>query len=79
MASVSAIASAASVAASTLSQLMTDVSFSTTVSGKNYSGNVQYSSGEYIGNDPHLSGAEATGPSVQQAEDNTISRIDFFA
>lgn len=72
MASISSISSVASAA----SQLMTDTAFSTTVNGKNYSGNVTYSNGEYVASDPNLAGAAATGSSVAAAENNLTSRID---
>lgn len=79
MASVSLVASAASVSAATASQLMTNVAFSTTVSGKSYSADVTYSNGEYIASDPNLAGAEAAGVSVQSAENNLTTRIDVLA
>ncbi len=78
MASISLIASTASISASTASQLMTDTSFSTTVNGKTYSADVSYSNGEYVASDPNLSGAEATGSSLQAAENNLTTRIDVL-
>lgn len=79
MASMSAIASAASISASNASVLFTDVAFSTTVGGRTYSGDVIASAGEYVASDPNLAGAQATGPSVQAAENSVLARIDFFA
>lgn len=79
MASVSAVVSAASISASDVSQLFTDVAFSTTVGGKTYSGDVVASDGEYFASDPNLAGAQGTGPNVQAAENNAVARIDFFA
>jgi len=77
MGSISAIAAASSSAAA-VSQLMTDVSFSTTVGGKTYSADVTYSNGEYVADDSNLSGAEATGSSLQAAENNLTARIDVL-
>jgi hypothetical protein len=79
MASVSPVASAASISASNVAQLLTDVAFSTTVGGKTYTGAVIASDGEYVASDPNLAGAQATGASVQVAENNAVARIDFFA
>lgn len=78
MASVSLV-SAASVTAAAASELMTDVAFSTSVGGKTYSGDVTYSGGEYVASDPSLAGAEATGSSLQSAENNLSARIDILA
>jgi hypothetical protein len=72
MASISAITSVASAA----SQLISETSFSTTVNGKSYSGDVTYSNGEYVASDPGLAGAEATGSSVMAAENNLATRIN---
>lgn len=71
MSSVSLISSAAS-------ELMTDVSFTTTVAGKNYSASVTYSNGEYVASDPNLAGAEASGSSVMAAENSLSERIDIL-
>lgn len=79
MAGISLLASTASISAATASQLMTDVAFSTTVDGKSYSASVSYSNGEYVASDPGLSGAEATGTSLQSAENNLTTRIDILA
>ncbi len=65
-----------STTASTVNALMSNAAFSTTVNGKNYSGNVSYSDGEYVASDPGLAGAEATGPSELAAENNLATRID---
>ncbi|HTW79940.1 MAG TPA: hypothetical protein VME23_10395 [Terracidiphilus sp.] len=78
MGSVSSIASAASLSASAVSQLMSDVSFSTTVNGKTYNADVTSSNGEYVADDPDLSGAEATGSSVEAAENNLSTRIEVI-
>jgi len=63
-------------AAQQIAALTVDLGFSTTVAGKTYNAGVTYSAGEYVADDPTLSGASATGTSVQAAEDNLISRID---
>lgn len=78
MGSISSIAAVASLQASAASQLMSDVAFSTTVNGKTYSAEVTYSNGEYVASDPNLSGAEATGSSLQAAENNLSTRIDVL-
>ena len=78
MSSISAISSALSLSASAVSQLMSDVAFSTTVNGKTYSADVTYSNGEYVADAASLSGAEATGSSVQSAENNLSTRIEVI-
>lgn len=78
MGSISSLVSAASLSASAVSELMSNVSFSTTVNGKSYSADVILSNGVYVARDPNLSGAEATGSSVQAAEDNLSVRIDVL-
>jgi hypothetical protein len=65
-----------SMTASTVNELMSNTAFSTTVNGKNYSGSVSYSNGEYVASDPGLAGAEATGSSELAAENNLSTRID---
>jgi hypothetical protein len=50
--------------------------YTTTVSGKNYSGSVEQSNGEYIGTVPNLPGASASGSSIQSAENNLGAVID---
>jgi acetylornithine/succinyldiaminopimelate/putrescine aminotransferase len=77
MTGISSIAAAAS-SASAVSQLMTDASFSTTVGGKTYSADVTYSNGQYVADDSNLPGAEATGSSLQAAENNLTARIDVL-
>jgi len=51
-------------------------SFSTTVGGKQYTGSVEESDGEYTASVPNLAGATATGSSEQAAENNLAARID---
>jgi predicted RNase H-like HicB family nuclease len=51
-------------------------SFSTTVNGKQYSGSVQESDGEYTASASGLTGASATGSSAQAAENNLTTRIN---
>jgi hypothetical protein len=79
MGSISSISSASSLPAFAVSLLMSDVSFSTIVNGKTYSADVTSSNGVYVANDLSLSGAEATGLSVQTAENNLSTRIDVIA
>jgi hypothetical protein len=68
--------SAAALSAAQIGQLMTDTSFSTVIQGKTYSADVTYSGGEYVADDGSLSGAVASGGSVDAAENNLINRID---
>jgi predicted RNase H-like HicB family nuclease len=51
-------------------------SFSTTIAGKTYTGNVSESDGEYVASDPSLQGATASGSSTTDAENNLTVRID---
>lgn len=71
---ISSSLSASSLPASAVSQLMSDVAFSTTVNGKTYNADVTYSNGEYVADVADLSGAEAAGASVQSAENNLSAR-----
>jgi hypothetical protein len=75
MGAISALGGAA-LAASQVTQLITDVGFSTVVHGKTYTADVTYSNGEYVASDGNISGAVATGGSVQEAENNLTNRID---
>ena len=51
-------------------------SYSTTVAGKQYSGSVENSGGQYTASVPGLSGASASASSMQAAEDALTLRID---
>lgn len=51
-------------------------SFSTTVQGKQYSGSVQESNGQYTASVPGLAGASASGSSITAAENALYIRID---
>ena len=75
MGSISALGAAA-LSAAQVNQLMTDVGFSTIVNGKTYNADVTYSDGAYVADDGDVSGAVATGGSVQAAENSLINRID---
>jgi predicted RNase H-like HicB family nuclease len=55
---------------------MSVTGYSTTVGGKQYSGSVEESGGEYTASVPSLSGATATGSSLTAAENNLNNRID---
>jgi predicted RNase H-like HicB family nuclease len=46
------------------------------VGGKQYTGSVEESDGEYTASVPNLAGATATGSSEQAAENNLAARID---
>ena len=72
------VSSIAPVSPSNVSELETAVNFSTTVSGKTYDAAVTYASGQYVASDPGFLGAEATGTSVQAAEENLTTRIDML-
>ncbi len=78
MSSISLLTSAASTAAATASDL-TNIAFSTTVAGKTYNAYVTYSNGEYVASDPGVAGAEASGSSVEAAENSLSMRIDALA
>jgi hypothetical protein len=75
MGAISALGGAA-LAASQVTQLITDVGFSTVINGKTYAADVTYSNGEYVAADGNISGAAAGGTSVAAAENNLINRID---
>jgi len=51
-------------------------SYSTTVAGKQYSGSVENSGGQYTASVPGLAGASASGSTMQAAEDALTLRID---
>jgi len=55
---------------------MQAVSFSTTVGGKQYSGSVEETNGQYTASVSNMPGASATGPSVIAAENALNNRID---
>ncbi|MGC1869323.1 MAG: hypothetical protein WA700_00065 [Acidobacteriaceae bacterium] len=69
--SSSATSASSSAQAAALSAVYTD-----TVGGKNYSGSVAESNGEYVASVPNLPGASASGSSVQSAENNLNTVID---
>jgi hypothetical protein len=76
MGSIASVLSAAPSAAQAVNELTVDLGFTTTVAGKTYVGDVTYSGGQYVADDPNLSGAVSTGTSVVAAENNLVSRID---
>lgn len=76
MGSIGSALSAASLSVSQVNQLMVDVGFSTTISGKTYNADVSYSNSEYLASDANVVGAEATGNNLNTAENNLITRID---
>jgi predicted RNase H-like HicB family nuclease len=51
-------------------------SYSTTVAGKQYSGSVSDSDGEYTASVPSLAGASVSGSSETAVENNLTQRID---
>jgi len=50
--------------------------YSTSVAGKQYSGSVEESGGQYTASVPSLAGATASGSSIDAAENNLNNRID---
>jgi predicted RNase H-like HicB family nuclease len=68
--------SAPAAAANTATLLETATVYTTTVAGKQYSGSVVESDGEYTASVPNLAGASATGATEQAAENNLNSRLD---
>jgi predicted RNase H-like HicB family nuclease len=50
--------------------------YSTTVGGKQYTGSVDESGGTYTASVSNLSGATASGSSLEAAENNLTLRID---
>jgi hypothetical protein len=78
MGSITSVISTPQLTASAVKELAVDVGFSATVAGKTYVAGVTYSGGEYVAQDPNLSGAEATGASVNSAETNLMHRIDML-
>ncbi len=65
-----ATSSAASVARQT---------YTTSVGGKNYSGNVQHANGQYTVSVPNLPGASASASSIQAAENALNVKIHILA
>jgi hypothetical protein len=63
-------------AAATGTLLETAIAYSTTVGGKQYSGSVLESDGEYTASVPDVPGATASGSTEQAAENNLNARID---
>jgi hypothetical protein len=76
MGSIGSILSTASLTAAAVNELMVDVGFSTTISGKTYNADVTYSNSEYVASDANIVGADATGNNLTTAENNLITRID---
>ncbi len=63
-------------AAAAAAALDVATAYTTTVGGKQYTGSVTQSDGEYVASIPNLAGAEATGASLVAAENNLTLRID---
>jgi hypothetical protein len=63
-------------ASNAASLLDTATVYTTTVAGKQYSGSVVESGGEYTASVPNLQGATASGAIEQAAENNLDTRID---
>lgn len=69
-------AAASSTTSGTEAENLLAAVYATTVAGKNYSGSVEESGGEYSASVPNLPGASASGSSVQSAENNLTLVID---
>lgn len=78
MGSVASVLSSQASAAAAIYPLAVDVGFTTSVGGKTYEAGVTYSGGQYVAEDGNVNGAYATGSTMQDAEDNLISRIDVL-
>jgi len=52
--------------------------YSLTVGGKQYSGSVSETGGQYVASIPNLAGVIASGSSVQSAENNLSTRISIL-
>ena len=63
-------------AGSSAAEEMDVSSYSTTIAGKQYSGSVEESGGQYTASVPNLAGATASGSSLAAAENNLDLRID---
>jgi hypothetical protein len=66
-------------AASAGLQSLADATYSTSVSGKSYSGNVSQADGLYEISVPNLPGSEVSASSLQAAENALNARIDLLA
>ena len=53
--------------------------YTTSVKGTSYSGSVDESDGTYTASVPSLTGASATGSSIQSAENSLTTRVDELA
>ena len=60
-------------------QNLADSTYSTSVGGKNYSGNVSQSNGLYQISVPNLPGSSVSASSLQGAENALNARIDLLA
>jgi hypothetical protein len=78
MSGISSIASSVSLSVSELNEATVDVGFTTKVGGKTYDAAVTYAAGEYVASDSRLDGAEASGTSLQAAENGLVTRIDVL-
>jgi hypothetical protein len=78
MGSISSIAASAALSAAQVSALTVDSGFTTKVAGKTYSADVSYANGQYVATDANVSGAEATGNNMTEAENNLINRINVL-
>jgi hypothetical protein len=78
MGSIASVLSSQASAAAAINASTVDVGFTTNVAGKTYEAGVTYSGGQYVAEDGNITGAYATGTSVQTAENNLVSRIDVL-
>lgn len=74
-----AVQSSKAQAASAAIKNLADSTYSTSVGGKNYSGNVSQSNGLYEISVPNLPGSSVSASSLQGAENALNARIDLLA
>ena len=78
-AAVASTVRSAQAQASSSTTRIANPTYTTSVGGKSYSGNVQQSGGQYTVSVPNLPGASASGSSLQAAENALNVKIDVLA
>ena len=78
-AAVASTVQSAQAQASSSTTRIANPTYTTSVGGKSYSGNVQQSGGHYTVSVPNLPGASASGSSLQAAENALNVKIDVLA
>jgi hypothetical protein len=79
LSSTSSIATTATQAQSTADLLAQSTTYSASVGGKDYTADINLSSGQYIATVPELPGVSASGNTLQAAENNLDARISVLA